>query len=101
MLLVDLKEPGFHACPVTPAKETVTDQVLFSSLGIRVSGDHEAHCLVEHVDLVRFQVLNGGRQLSQQLRYKWLCLPNLQHQTTISNWSNLNRSGWALTDVAS
>lgn len=82
-VLNDLQEPGSYvmlSVAVKLAERAATDQVLFSSLGVGVGGYHEAHCLVEHVDLVRFQVLNGRRQLSQQFRYEWFCLPNLQRQ---------------------
>jgi len=53
-------------------------QVLLAALGVRIGRDHEADGFIEHVDLVRFQVLDGGRQLPQQLCYERLRLPNLQ-----------------------
>ena len=52
-------------------------------LVVSVCGDHEADSLVEHVYLVRLQVLDGRGQLAQQLCYEWLCLPHLRIDSTI------------------
>ena len=62
-------------------------------LVVGVCGDHEADSLIEHVYLVGFQVLNGRRQLSQQLCYERLCLSHLQYSTVITSSVDLALPG--------
>ena len=54
-------------------------------LVVSVCGDHEADSLIEHVYLVRLQVLDGRGQLAQQLCYERLCLSHLQADSTINS----------------
>ena len=58
-------------------------QVVIPLLVVSVCGNHEANGLVEHVYLVRLQVLDGRGQLAQQLCYEGLCLAHLQTDSTI------------------
>lgn len=53
-------------------------QVLVSPLGAGLCADHEANSLVEHVDLMRLQVLDDARQPREQLRDERLRLPHLR-----------------------
>ena len=52
---------------------------------VSVCGDHKADSLVEHVYLVRLQVLDGCGQLAQQLCNEGLCLSHLQTYSTFSS----------------
>ena len=60
-------------------------QVVIPLLVVSVCGNHEADGLIEHVYLMRLQILNRRRQLAQQLCYERLCLSHLQPDTTISS----------------
>ena len=76
--------------PTNSSRLSKAYQPLVSPHGVSVGRNHEAHSLVEHVDLVLLQVLDRGPQALQQLADERLALSHLCPSVALS----LTAPGW-------